>query len=323
MTNDTRINSRIFISGCIRHNHNITNMTIAKPLLAATLENLDDVKFPCFVTPKIDGIRSLKQQQMLSRTFKPIRNSVMNKLLSELLPEGADGEICIDDSTFQATTSAVMTGHKVYDEKFSYYWFDYVVDDPLKSYTDRVNDMKKYVDDHPHILEHEQVKIIPLFPIEINNIDELSRYEREVLAKGFEGVMIRRPDGKYKFGRSTLKEGILLKMKQFKDAEATIISMSPRLKNTNAKSKDNFGYSKRSTHKSGKVEEETMGSIEVDYDGVVFSIGTGFDDEQRKHFWENKDSYIGKLAKFKYFEMGSKDAPRFPVFLGIRHEEDC
>lgn len=297
-------------------------MTIAKPLLAATLENLDDVKFPCFVTPKIDGIRSLKQQQMLSRTFKPIRNEVMNELLTLLLPEGADGEICIDNASFQTTTSAVMTGHKKYDEKFSYYWFDYVVDDPLKSYTDRVNDMKKYVDDHPHILDHEQVKIIPLFPIEINNIDELSRYERDVLAKGFEGVMIRKPDGKYKFGRSTLKEGILLKMKQFKDAEATIISMTAQQKNTNTKIKDNLGNMKRTSHKDGKVDKDTMGSIEVDYDGVVFSIGTGFDDEQRKHFWDTKESLIGKIVKFKFFEMGTKDAPRFPVFLGIRDPDD-
>lgn len=30
----------------------------------------------------------------------------------------------------------------------------------------------------------------------------------------------------------------------------------------------------------------------------------------------------GQLVKFNYFEVGSKGAPRFPVFLGIRHEED-
>jgi len=297
-------------------------MAIIKPLLAATLENIEDVHFPCLVTPKIDGIRSVKQTQMLSRTFKPIRNSIMNKLLTELLPEGSDGEISIEGATFQDTTSAVMTGHKMYNANFSYYWFDYVTDDPLKKYSDRVEDMKNYIADHPHILEHEQVKIIPLIPVEINNITELLQYERDVLSTGFEGVMIRKPDGKYKFGRSTLKEGVLLKMKQFKDAEATIISMTALFKNTNTKTKDNFGYSKRSTHKSGKVEEDVMGSIEVDYDGVVFSIGTGFDTDQRKDFWQNKESYIGKMVKFKYFELGSKDCPRFPVFIGIRHEED-
>lgn len=297
-------------------------MAITKPLLAATLENIEDVQFPCLVTPKIDGIRSVKQTQMLSRTFKPIRNVVMNKLLTELLPEGSDGEISIEGATFQDTTSAVMTGYKEYNDQFSYYWFDYVTDDPLKKYSDRVGDMNKFVADHPHILKHSQVKIIPLIPIEINNITELLQYERDVLSKGFEGVMIRKPGGKYKFGRSTLKEGILLKMKQFKDAEATIVSISALLKNTNTKTKDKFGYSKRSTHKVGKVEENMMGSIEVDYDGVIFSIGTGFDVEQRKYFWENKETLIGKTVKFKFFEMGSKDCPRFPVYLGIRHEED-
>jgi len=297
-------------------------MSITKPMLAATLENIEDVKFPVLATPKIDGIRSIKQTQMLSRTFKPIRNTVMNKMLSDLLPEGADGEIAIEGATFQVTTSAVMTGTTKYNEKFAYYWFDYVVDDPLKKYSERMEDMKKYIDANPHILNHDQVNIIPLFPVEIHTMDELICYERDVLARGFEGVMIRKPDGKYKFGRSTVKEGLLLKMKKFKDAEATIISMSQLLKNTNAKTKDNFGHSKRSSHIDGKVSTDTMGSIEVEYDEVVFSIGTGFDAELRKYFWDNQESLIGKIVKFKYFEMGSKDCPRFPVFIGIRHEED-
>ncbi|NBX70281.1 MAG: hypothetical protein EBR01_15185, partial [Proteobacteria bacterium] len=71
-------------------------MTIQKPLLAASLKKLtaDDLKFPVYATPKLDGIRALKVNgEMVSRTLKPIRNSEISKALKELLPNGSDGEI--------------------------------------------------------------------------------------------------------------------------------------------------------------------------------------------------------------------------------------
>jgi len=56
--------------------------------------------------------------------------------------------------------------------------------------------------------------------------------------------------------------------------------------------------------------------------GKEFKIGTGFDDTTREFIWKNKESYIGKIVKYKTQLHGSKDKPRFPVFLGFRHEED-
>ena len=68
---------------------------------------------------------------------------------------------------------------------------------------------------------------------------------------------------------------------------------------------------------------DTLGSLTVQKDGIVFNIGSGFNDEQRKEIWENRDKYIGKLAKYKCFDVQSGyDAPRFPIFLGWRHEDD-
>lgn len=50
-------------------------MTITKPMLAASLDSLDSVNFPVYVTPKLDGIRCLKVGgEIVSRSFKPIRN---------------------------------------------------------------------------------------------------------------------------------------------------------------------------------------------------------------------------------------------------------
>ena len=182
--------------------------------------------------------------------------------------------------------------------------------------------MKKFVEEHPEILTASPVKIIPLVPIEINTVEELMKYESKVLEQGFEGVMIRSATGPYKFGRSTLKEGSLVKMKKFDDDEAIITGFNELQKNTNEKTKDEFGYAKRSSHKDGKIDQDTLGSLIVVWRETEFSIGSGFTAEQRKEFWDQRNNLIGKLVKFKYFATGMKEAPRFPIFLGFRHPDD-
>jgi DNA ligase-1 len=298
-------------------------MTITKPMLAASLETIDSIKFPVYVTPKLDGIRCLKiDGQIVSRTFKPIRNAELAAAVKDLLPDGSDGEL-IMGGTFQNTTSMVMSADKtIGNEKAYFYWFDYVLDDNKIPYLERINDMKKFVEDHPDILTASPVKIVPLVPTEIKTIEELLKYETEVLEEKFEGVMLRSANGPYKFGRSTLKEGSLVKMKKFDDDEAVIIGFNELQKNTNEKTKDEFGYAKRSSHKNGKIEQDTLGSIDVNWNGIHFSIGSGFTAEQRKEFWNDRDNLVGKIVKFKYFATGMKEAPRFPIFLGFRSEDD-
>jgi DNA ligase-1 len=298
-------------------------MTISKPMLAASLENFDSIKFPVYVTPKLDGIRCLKiDGNIVSRSFKPIRNTELAAAIKDLLPDDSDGEL-IMGGTFQNTTSMVMSaGKTIGNEKAYFYWFDYVMDDHKKPYLERMNDMKKFVEDHPEILTASPVKIVPLIPTEINTVEELVKYESEVLEQGFEGVMIRSASGPYKFGRSTLKEGSLVKMKKFDDDEAVIIGFNELNKNTNEKTKDEFGYAKRSSHKEGKIGKDTLGSLEVNLNGIHFSIGSGFTMEQRKDLWNSRDTLMGKIVKFKYFSLGIKEAPRFPIFLGFRHIDD-
>ena len=55
---------------------------------------------------------------------------------------------------------------------------------------------------------------------------------------------------------------------------------------------------------------------------VEFRCGTGFSDAQRKEIWENKESYLGKLASIRYMSVGSKNCPRVPSWLGWRDIDD-
>ncbi|AGE56564.1 DNA ligase [Acanthocystis turfacea Chlorella virus NE-JV-2] len=299
-------------------------MAIQKPLLAASLKKLsvDDLTFPVYATPKLDGIRALKiDGTIVSRTFKPIRNTTISNVLMSLLPDGSDGEI-LSGKTFQDSTSTVMSADAGIGSGTTFFWFDYVKDDPDKGYLDRIADMKKFVDSHPEILKDRRVTIVPLIPKKIDTVEELNVFEQWCLDQGFEGVMVRNAGGKYKFGRSTEKEQILVKIKQFEDDEAVVIGVSALQTNVNDKKMNELGDMRRTSHKDGKIDLEMLGALDVEWNGIRFGIGTGFDKDTREDLWKKRDSIIGKVVKFKYFSQGIKTAPRFPVFLGFRDEND-
>lgn len=293
-------------------------------MLAASLVDIESVKFPVYVTPKIDGVRTLKiGGEMVSRSMKPIRNVEISNFLKKILPEGADGEIMTGD-TFQETTSLVMSVNKtICDKKVQFYWFDLVTDDLKKSYVDRIGDMNAFIENNKEILLSHQVRIIPLVPTKIDSLEELLEYQQEILDQDFEGVMLRTAHGPYKCGRSTLKEFSLVKMKKFEDDEAVITGFNELEKNKNEKAMNELGYTKRSSHQDGKIGMDTMGSINLCWkDGIKFSIGSGFSAEQRKAIWDDRDNLIGNIVKFKYFAIGVKTAPRFPTFIGFRDPDD-
>jgi DNA ligase-1 len=157
----------------------------------------------------------------------------------------------------------------------------------------------------------------------------LAKIEQQWVDDGFEGVMLRDPVGPYKFGRSTAKEGYLLKMKRFEDHEATVVGVVEQMRNENEATKDALGRTKRSTAKAGKVGKDTLGAFRVKasipygvgmrgFRIVEFEIGSGMNDAQRAEFW--KSPPIGALVTFKCQGFTPDGLPRFPIFKGIRQD---
>ena len=134
--------------------------------------------------------------------------------------------------------------------------------------------------------------------------------------------MARQPQGRLKFGRSTMNEGILLKIKRFDTDEAEIIGVVEQMENTNPDIKDNMGHAKRSSAKAGKVPKGVLGALKCKWRGVDFEIGTGFTAEQRKQLWDIRDELPGRLVSFDFQGTGSKGRPRFPSFKGLRDKRD-
>jgi DNA ligase-1 len=83
---------------------------IKRPILAEKIEpsELENLKYPVLVSPKLDGIRCLiVDGKALSRSFKPIPNLFIQSLLSKQEFNGLDGELVLEGKTFNETQSIV------------------------------------------------------------------------------------------------------------------------------------------------------------------------------------------------------------------------
>lgn len=287
-----------------------------KPLLAYTVESIDSVSFPVLASPKLDGIRCLiKDGVAVSRTLKPIPNAHVRLQLAGL--PNLDGELIVGDPTdpacFNRTTSAVMS--QAGTPEFTFRVFDSFTF-PAKWFVSRLARAEFEVGEAQ--AEFRPVEIVP--HVSIHNAAELAAYEAEMVALGYEGVMIRHPDGAYKQGRSTAREGILGKVKRFADSEAEVIGVEELFHNGNAAEINALGHTERSTAAAGLVAGDTLGALIVKAEGYAepFKLGTGYTAAQRAELWRDRDSLIGRTVKFKHQPAGAKDAPRFPVWLGFR-----
>lgn len=112
----------------------------------------------------------------------------------------------------------------------------------------------------------------------------------EVVKSGGEGLMLHRADALYETGRSD----ILLKVKKWHDAEATVIA-----------------------HLPGKGKHAgRLGALKVrSSDGREFALGTGLTDAQRL-----SPPPLGATVTYRYRELTSKGMPRFASFWRVRSD---
>ncbi len=285
----------------------IGNM-ITKPMLAGTVDDISTLHYPLFASPKIDGIRVLTLYQNIVKShsmdqgginaytysrineeFKLLKNLQMRSML-KTLPAGLDGELLTLDNagapnTFNDCQSKVMS--KSVTSAFQYLIFDYLPNQQTHvPFLQRMELLSKL----------ELPFFCSLLPqTYVKDADELELYESQIVEAGYEGVMLKAIDAPYKQGRSTLREGYLLKLKRFEDAEAELIGAEELVREHHNESTG------------------MLGALQCRYNDVLFSIGTGFTEQQRKMFWLARHK-LPKHVTFKYQKYGTKDAPRSPVF---------
>jgi DNA ligase 1 len=299
-----------------------------KPMLAADCGGVETLTFPLVISPKLDGVRAIKSPEcLLSRSLKPIPNKHVQALYDGL-PDGLDGELLAGEATapdvYRKTVSMVMSDDKPVDG-LTLHVFDIQRPWPWEeraAYIDRL--FADWTPWCPGVAKVPQVTVwnpAGLTALELRWVDEM----------GYEGLIARRPGSPYKRGRSTVKEGFLLKVKRFQDGEAVVIGVTELMHNQNAAMTNELGRTARSHKKAGLQGAGVMGTLVVRdvKTKVEFEIGTGFTAEDRAELWRQwwATGSVGKLpdwslVKYKHFPSGAKDKPRHPVFLGWRDSRD-
>ena len=312
-----------------------------KPMKAEALVVEKLVKqFPVIGNPKLDGIRGIiRDGQVLSNSLKVFPNRFIQNWAGENADvlEGMDGELIVGDPTdpnvFSNTTGPIRAHSSEPD--FTFYAFD-LWNHP-GGYRERYLELGNRLTGLTPT--SYQRRICYVQSMECETLEEVYAYEEEQLLLGYEGIMLRGVHSKYKFGRATPTGGQLIKVKRFVDTEAEVIGFQELYSNQNEATKNEMGNTSRSSHKENKVPMNTLGALIVrgvfgDGTGYTVNIGTGFSAEQRQEIWNNRlpvtdkngyttpSKYLGEFAKFKYQEIGTKEAPRTPVFLGWRMKED-
>lgn len=283
--------------------------------MLASPADLDNIRYPVFASPKLDGIRaSVVGERLLSRTLKEIPNRYIFNMLSRPLYEGLDGELIVGSPTastcYRDTVSGVMSHEGL--PNFEYHIFDWW------NYGSSFSRRRAELAVHYQANLAAVGRLILVPHTVLNSREELDAYEASHVAAGHEGVMIASADGHYKFGRATTKGGELLKVKRFVDSEAVVIGVEEEMFNGNEAQTNELGRTKRSTAKAGLTGKGTMGALIVRdvKTGVEFNIGTGFTAEDRAWWWQQ--GAAGFTVKYKFFPVGVKDKPRHPVYLGLR-----
>ena len=137
---------------------------------------------------------------------------------------------------------------------------------------------------------------IPKIYYEGEDISNIDYYLEQATKEDKEGLMyIKNNQWKNK------RHSGILKIKKFTNADCEII-----------------GYEEGTGRLEGK-----LGAFVIDYKGNKVNVGSGYTDDERIKFWENKDDYIGRIlqVKFKEESVNSKTKQvslQFPTFECIR-----
>lgn len=295
-------------------------MIFIKPMKAENAE-IEKLRFPIIAQPKIDGVRGLNvANQLRTRTLKPFANRNLMEKYSRPLFSGLDGELwyrdsyatsslCRDTTSIVNTINMAAPIHWTIFDDFSPEVIDLPYIDRLRRATSRVIAFNlPFI----HIIEHQM----------IYDQAELAAYEEHILTCGYEGVILRDPHGKYKNGRSTVREGGLLRIKRFVDREAKVVQLIEARENLNEKRTNELGESERSSHQENKIGKQMVGSLICETeDGQLITVGPGeMTHGERMLYWERPELIVGKPITYKCFPHGEKLAPRFPTFKAIREE---
>lgn len=266
------------------------------PMLAVDFnERSHDIAFPCYVQPKLDGIRAVYNAgNLFSRKSKLFSN--LEIITDELKKFGnlkVDGELYSHVIPFNELSGLLRkkkltdTDVKVMAKNVKFVIYDLVSDE---DYTLRLLKLKK-------VFETSKFYHLELAKTEVmGRPEELEEFHRKYVSLGYEGVIVRNFLGPYQ-QKSRSKN--LQKFKKFMDSEFEIIDF---------------------TEGTGIESGLVLWVCKVPGTTKTFTVRPiGTHAERKKQFKDGK-KYLGKHLTVKYFEL-VEGVPRFPIGISLRDYE--
>ena len=265
----------------------------------------EKITFPVDVQPKLDGKRSIGKMEddkvvLFSKLgteqpfFEHIKNDV-KKMFSYLKPNMMlDGELYSHEinkgsGNFNLLMSILQTKNERNPKEtmIRYYIFDLVADDA--TFEERYKVLI-------HVFKLAKPKYCILVPtFRVYSLDDLWIFYRKFMEEGYEGIMIRKPDGLYEYKRSKN----LMKFKQFQDEETLILNVIP-----------------------GEGSEKDLGLLVIKHPGGhQGAIRARGDFEIRREWLIHPEDVIGKYVTVRFQGLTPDKNYRFPVGIGIRNED--
>ena len=234
-----------------------------------------------WVSEKYDGVRAYwNGRSLVTRTGNAV--AIPNWFAKDYPRDALDGELWIDRGRFEELLAAVRDKHPDHEAWREVKFMVFDLPGHSGTSTERLAALRALVT----LPDSSSLQLVPHWrvPDHASLEQELER----IVAEGGEGLMLKRGEAHYHAQRSN----DLLKLKPYHDAEARVIGHIPG----------------RGKHKGA------LGALEVQRsDGVIFRIGTGFTDAQRR-----APPPIGSWVTYRYHGSTMKGIPRFASFLRVR-----
>jgi ATP-dependent DNA ligase len=267
-----------------------TDQEVLLPMLALNYrDRAHDIKFPCYIQPKLNGVRCIYQNgKFMSRKGKEY--TTLSHLVPELKKLGIiipDGEIYAPELTFQEIIRLVKKDRGEDNSTLQYWIYDQVNQDTFEERTRNIQG---------HFGTQNFIKLVRVETILVNSEEEIKKYHDKWVREGFEGAIIRNSDGRYKVKHRSKD---LQKYKEFFDAEFEIV-----------------GGHEGSGPDAGTVVFEVKTK-----DGKVFSVRPKGTRELRTQYLMELCNLIGKELTVRYQNLSEDGIPIFPVGLAIRDYE--
>ena len=302
-----------------------------------------------YASTKLDGIRLLiKDGLITTRSLKSLPNKQLNEKFESLrsyteryTPLLLDGEIYAEGVPFQLIMSCCMTqdytdkkaiksweklcsDHEVDFTReevldlLKFYIFDCVDDNTYNSqFSNRYGAYSFVAEEFPDLIIKVQQKIV-------TSVDEVRTMFKEVLKCGYEGLMLKSFDCPYKFGRSTIKEETVYKVKPYISVDERIVGITQAtVVNPDApKTVNELGRTVTSKLKENRILIPRAACFVVNYEGHSLDVAIGQTEAVRDDIWKNPDNFIGRMIEFKGLVVGSKNVPRHATMVRFRNDQD-